>query len=88
MPGDAGILANYCDSLMNSRRGDEGGFIDEAHRLAAELVDNRPVPPALAYHFHKVFLRSFDHARLGRCGDPGTLMEHWTQTDNVAALHN
>ena len=73
---------------MDSRYEDEGKFIDEAHSIAAPIVDTQQVPFEVVDNLRAVFQRTADFARLSKLGDRQALMRYWAENDNVGALHN
>lgn len=87
-PDDIRLASRLCDSLMDSRYDDEGKFIDEAHRIAAPLVDARTPPLECVDEFGAVFRRTADYARLDRLGAFATLSRYWAENANAGALQN
>jgi len=87
-PDDVMIAAEFCDSLMDSRYDDEAAHIDHAQEIAEVLVDTKTIPLDATMELQRVFLRTFNHARLGKMGDAAAMQEFWATTDRVGALHN
>ncbi|HEX6093961.1 MAG TPA: tetratricopeptide repeat protein, partial [Dongiaceae bacterium] len=87
-PADIRIAGRLCDALMDSRYEEEGKFIDEAHSIAAPIVDSQQVPFEVVDNLRAVFQRTADFARLSKLGDRQALMRYWAENDNVGALHN
>jgi len=88
-PDDVRLAAQQCRVLMESRYDVEGRFIDQAHAIAAPLVDAATTPPVECVDdLQGVFLRTADFARAGRLGPRDRLFEHWIKTNNIGALHN
>jgi len=87
-PGDVRMAAQLCRVLMESRYDDEGKFIDEAHAIAAPLVDAATPPVECADDLQGAFLRTADFARGERLGPKDRLYDYWIKSDNIGALHN
>jgi predicted O-linked N-acetylglucosamine transferase (SPINDLY family) len=87
-PADIRIAGRLCDALMDSRYEEEGKFIDEAHSIAAPIVDSQQVPFEVVDNLRAVFQRTADFPRLSKLGDRQALMRYWAENDNVGALHN
>ncbi|MGH6927155.1 MAG: tetratricopeptide repeat protein, partial [Dongiaceae bacterium] len=87
-PGDVRLAAQHCRVLMESRYDVEGRFIDEAHAIAAPLVDAAAPPVECVDDLQGVFLRTADFARAAKLGLRDRLFEHWIKTNNIGALHN
>lgn len=87
-PSDVRLAAQLCRVLMESRYADEGIFIDEAHSLAAPIVDAATPPIDCIDDLQGVFLRTADFERGQRLGPQEKLCAYWVKSQNVSALHN
>ncbi|HYM02129.1 MAG TPA: tetratricopeptide repeat protein [Stellaceae bacterium] len=87
-PGDARCLSTLCNSLLDSRYGNEAEHLEEAgalgRRLLAVAADRRPYSAALS----GVFLRLADFESLSALGNSEELVPYWIDHMNVGALHN
>jgi len=87
-PGDPSIIGTLCGSLLNSRYADEAGHIEEASRLANELIRRDNLPLSIIGDLQSIFLRTADYAGLARLGDRDRLMAYWVATNDIGRLHN
>jgi protein O-GlcNAc transferase len=79
---------NYCDSLTNSRHGDESAHFQRAYELACSLVDQAAHPLELASSVQSALLRACDYERIARLGSPRTVIQHFADERKVHQLHN
>jgi protein O-GlcNAc transferase len=87
-PKDVRLAAQLCRVLMESRYDDEGKFIDEAHAIAAPLVDAATPPVECVDDLQGAFLRTADFRHAEKLGPREKLYDYWIKTDNIGALHN
>ena len=83
-PTDADTAARLCDSLMNSRHGPEGAFIDQAHALATAIQARHPMTPELADRLQTAFVRTGDYDALARLGSFDGLTRAWAENGTVS----
>ena len=78
-PGDALCAAQLCGVLNESRFDDEGALIDEAHAIAAPLVDAGTVPAEAVSDLQAVALRTADFRRAERLRPDEPLLAKWAE---------
>jgi predicted O-linked N-acetylglucosamine transferase (SPINDLY family) len=87
-PDDPRCLSGLCKSLLDSRYGVESDHIEEAGKVAHQLVATGTDLKPHAANLSGVFLRLADYAGLDALGDRGELMAFWVDRMNVGSLHN
>ena len=87
-PGDPRCLSALCRSLLDSRYGVESDHIEEAGKVAHELIKTGTDLLPHAANLSSVFLRLADYGGLDALGDREKLMAHWVDRMNVGSLHN
>src|SRR5262249_60837579 len=87
-PGDPRCLAGLCKSLLDSRYGVESDHIEEAGKVARELIKTGTDLLPHAANLYGVFLRLADYAGLDALADRDKLMAYWVDRMNVGSLHN
>jgi protein O-GlcNAc transferase len=87
-PDDPRCLSAMCQSLLDSRYGDEGAHIEEAGIVARRLLDTGIDLTPHAANLAGVFLRIADYAALERLPDRSALMPYWVERMHIGSLHN
>ena len=87
-PNDPRCLSGLCKSLLDSRYGVESDHIEEAGKVAHQLVETGIDLMPHAANLSGVFLRLADYAGLDALGDRSKLMAFWVDRMNVGSLHN
>lgn len=87
-PGHIDAARNYCESLSNSRHGNEAEHFENAYRVACDLLERVRNPLRIAGEVQGVFLRAVDFARTARLGPARQLCAHWAAEMQVTHLHN
>jgi len=87
-PDDPRCLSGLCKSLLDSRYGVEHDHIEEAGKVAHDLIKTGTDLLPHAANLSGVFLRLADYAGLDSLGDREKLMAYWVDRMNVGSLHN
>ena len=87
-PNNVDAARSYCDSLANSRYGDETAHFQKAYEVACRLLDQVPNPLEVAGTVQGLFLRTADYERLGRLGKREPMIRRWVEDMSVSHLHN
>jgi Flp pilus assembly protein TadD len=86
-PDDPRCLSGLCKSLLDSRYGVESDHIEEAGKVAHQLVATGTDLKPHAANLSGVFLRLADYPGLDALGDRSELMAFWVDRMNVGSLH-
>ncbi len=87
-PNDPRCLSGLCKSLLDSRYGVESDHIEEAGKVAHQLIETGVDLTPHAANLSGVFLRLADYPGLDALGDRSKLMAFWVDRMNVGSLHN
>src|SRR5207237_2741040 len=87
-PNDPQVLSGLCKSLLDSRYGVESDHIEEAGKVAHQLIATGTDVKPHAANLSGVFLRLADFAGMEKLGDRSELMAFWVDRMNVGTLHN
>ncbi len=86
-PGDVLVATQLCRTLVDARYDEEGVLIDQAHAIAAPLLDAGPPPPECLPDLLTVALRTAEFDLAEQLRPPRPLMEQWARNGDIYPFH-